>query len=149
VTLRVPGALFSLGDVHAAQGDGEVGGTGIEVGAVVTVRLTVLKRDTSALARGVTEWQLLAPSRLSPARLLSPSRDGARHITTGFSPDLRTAARKAVFHMTNVLMAQRPGLSRESAYMICSLACDLRISQLVDVPHYSVAAHLPMGVLDK
>ena len=145
--VHVRGALLSLGDVHAGQGEGEVCGTGIEVAAAVTVRLTVLKRATSVLAAGVTEWQLLAPGRWSPARLLAPSRDGARHITTGFSADVKTAAGKAVWFMTDVLMAQKPGMSREQAYMVCSLACDLRISQLVDYPHYSVAAHLPVGVL--
>lgn len=145
--VHVPGALFSLGDLHAAQGEGEVCGTAVEVAGNVTVRLTVLKRAESADARSVTEWQIRTPGRLR-AGLLRPGRDGRRFVTTGFAPELKLAAQKAVWHMTDVLRAHRPGLSREQALMVVSLAGDLRISQAVDMPHYSVAAHLPAGVLE-
>ena len=140
--VHTPGALFYLGDVHAGQGDGEVCGTALEVAAKVTVRLSVLKRGTPDAA-AVTEWQLRTPAWLP----LHPGRDGARVVTTGFAPDLLTASRKAIRHMMDVLRAKRPGMTTEEAYMVCSLAADLRVSQAVDMPHYSVAAHLPAGVL--
>lgn len=148
--VHVPGAHFSLGDVHAAQGDGEVGGTGLEVGARVTVRLTLLKKGSTPLASSLTEWALVTPAVALPrlgAGLLQAPRDGARLVTTGFAPDLLTASRKAITAMMAVLKAHRPELTTEEAYMICSMAADLRISQAVDLPHYSVAAHLPLAVL--
>jgi acetamidase/formamidase len=145
--VHAQGALLSMGDVHAAQGEGEVGGTGIEIGAAVTVRVIVVKRESGGLASALTEWMMVTPPSWSPARLLVPSRDGARFVTTGFATDLTSAARKAVFYMTDVLMARDSSLTREEALMVVSLAADLRISQAVDMPHYSVAAHLPMGVV--
>jgi acetamidase/formamidase len=140
--VHTPGALFYLGDVHAGQGDGEVCGTALEVAAKVTVRLHVLKRSTPDAA-AVTEWQLRTPAWLP----LHPGRDGARFITTGFAPDLLTASRKAIRHMMDVLRAKRPEMTTEEAYMVCSISADLRVSQAVDMPHFSVAAHLPAGVL--
>ena len=145
--VHAPGALLSMGDVHAAQGEGEVGGTGIEIGAAVTVRVVVVKRGSGGMAAALTEWAMVTPPSWSPARLLVPSRDGARFVTTGFSTDLLGAARKAIWYMTDVLMARDARMSREEALMVASLAADLRISQAVDVPHFSVAAHLPMAVV--
>ena len=83
----------------------------------------------------------------TPALSTHPGRDGARLVTTGFAPDLLTASRKAVRHMMALLRARRPLLTEAEAYMVCSLAADLRVSQAVDMPHFSVAAHLPAGVL--
>ena len=153
--VHAPGGLFSLGDVHAAQGDGEVGGTGVEVDANVTVRLTLIKAGSAQAGReAVAEWQIRTRSaaawRSALRALWAPARDeGARLVTTGFAPDLLTASRKALAHMVALIRARRPALSADQALMVASMAADLRISQAVDMPHYSVAAHLPAAVLDE
>lgn len=149
--IHVAGARFSLGDVHAAQGDGEVCGTGIEVGARVTVRLTLLKAGASPDARvrlgliraasypplshscfvgafpsqGVKEWQLRIPGGPFFPRfgnVIQAPRDGARIVTTGFAPDLLTASRKAVLHMIEVIKQHKPELTTEQAYSASHLS---------------------------
>lgn len=129
-----PGALFSTGDCHAAQGDGEVCGTGIEAPMTVTLRFRV-RRDLS-----VPELRFLTPSPLSRA-------DSAGYFaTTAHGPDLYRNAQNAVRSMVDWL-AERHGLTRESAYCLCSVAADLKISQIVDAPNWIVACYLPLAVL--
>lgn len=125
-----PGALLSVGDVHAAQGDGEVSGTGIETAAVVTLRLDLTKGTAVGQPTVVTSGEPL-------------SIPGTYHVTVGNEPDLREAARTAVRGTVDYLVAEH-GLSRAEAYVLCSVAVDLKISQLVDMPNYTVAAYLPL-----
>ena len=114
--VHVPGALLSLGDVHFAQGDGEVCGTGIEIAAAVTVRLELRKAP---------RWSPRFPTYVTPAR---PGR--ACFATTGISEehgmDLTAAARAALLAMIDWLEAEH-GLSRPAAYCLCSACVDLRI----------------------
>lgn len=135
-TLYLPvlttGALLSVGDVHAAQGDGEVSGTGIETAAVVTLRLDLAKGTAADQPRVVTSGEPL-------------SIPGAYHVTVGNEPDLREAARTAVRGTIEHLVAEH-GLTRAEAYVLCSVAVDLKISQLVDMPNYTVAAYLPLSI---
>jgi acetamidase/formamidase len=106
----VDGALFSVGDGHGAQGDGEVCITAIETGLVGTFELHV--RDDFTL-----EW---------------PMAETANElITMGFDPDLDDAAVIALRNMIKLICA-RTGLSREDAYTLCSLAADLRVTQVVN-----------------
>lgn len=132
-TLYLPvfceGALFSAGDCHAAQGDGEVSLTGIEMSATVTLRLRLVK-DAG--------WDM--PSYRTP----SAGRESAHgwFATTGIGPDLYEGSRQAIRSMVNHLVAER-GLSREEAYVLCSVAVDLRISEIVDAPNWVVSALLP------
>ncbi|MGH8868142.1 MAG: acetamidase/formamidase family protein [Actinomycetes bacterium] len=128
----VPGALFSLGDSHAAQGDGEVCGTGVECSSVVRVRLD--------LARGA------AP--LFPVVETDPrtARAGRALATTGIGPDLLEAARDAVRGLLDEV-CRRTGLARVDAYLLASVAADLRISEVVDAPNWVVSAHLETALL--
>src|SRR5689334_14287007 len=108
--IHVDGALFSVGDGHGAQGDGEVCVTAIETGLIGTFELHV--RPDMAL-----EWPLAeTPNAL---------------ITMGFDPDLDDAAVIALRNMLD-LICSRTNLSREDAYTLCSLAADLRVTQVVN-----------------
>lgn len=132
----VDGALFSCGDCHAAQGDGEVCVTGIEAPMTVTLRFNVLK------GRAIPEPQFMVPGPLT-----RKYDERGYYATSGISPDLMEAAKKAVRHMINHLSAHY-GLSREEAYMLCSVAVDLKISQVVDKPNWTVSAYLPLRIFN-
>jgi acetamidase/formamidase len=127
----VPGALFSLGDTHAAQGDGEVCGTAIESPYTVRVRLSV-RKDLH-----VPELRYEAPPRAN--------RTAATFNTTAHAPDLMEAAKQATRYMIDHLHETK-GLSRADAYALCSVAMDLKISEIVDQPNWVVSASLPLDV---
>ena len=133
--VAVPGALFSVGDLHFAQGDGEVCGTAIEIAGAVTVRFA-LHKSPAARTR--------FPSYETPAR---PGR--ARFATTGIpvetGMDLNVAAREALLEMIGHL-ERSYGFERAAAYALCSAVVDLRISEVVDVPYPVVSALLPLDV---
>lgn len=129
-----PGALFSIGDGHAAQGDGEVCGTAIETPMQITVRLTV-RKDLA-----VPELQYCTSGPLTPRTNTAPY-----YATTGHATDLMEAARNAVRYMIDYL-ERTHGLSRADAYMLCSVAADLKINEIVDVPHWIVGAYLPTSI---
>jgi formamidase len=133
----VPGALFSIGDLHFAQGDGEVCGTAIEVAGAVTVRFR-LRRDVPARSR--------FPAFETPGR---PARRS--FATTGIpvdvGMDLNVAAREALIEMIDHIEATY-GFARPAAYALCSAAVDLRISEVVDVPYPLVSALLPLDLFE-
>ena len=141
----VEGALLSLGDVHFAQGEGEVCGTAIEVHGRVTLKLDVLPA-----ARLGYRPQTPAFESVEPAW-----KGGRRHFVTtglpirpdGSNADMDTtlAARNALLAMIDWLVAER-GLTREQAYVLCSVAVDLRISEIVDVPNPVVSALCPLDI---
>jgi acetamidase/formamidase len=133
----VEGALFSLGDTHAAQGDGEVCGTAIETAMDVVVRLPV-RRD----------FQIDAPQYELPEGALAASEQPAYHVCTGVGPDLMEAAKDAV-RATIRRLEDEHGLGREEAYALCSVAVDLRIHELVDAPNWVVGAFLPRDIFEK
>ncbi|MEJ5914733.1 acetamidase/formamidase family protein [Pseudokineococcus sp. 1T1Z-3] len=128
----VEGALFSLGDVHATMGDGEVCGTGVETTALVRVRLTVAPGRAPASPVVITDQRSF---RLETAV-----------ATTGIGPDLYEGARDAVRQAVDLLSDER-GISREDAYLLLSLAADLKISEVVDAPHWVVTCHVPRRLL--
>jgi acetamidase/formamidase len=133
VPVWVEGGLFSCGDAHAAQGDGEVCVTGIECPLRATLRLTVRKRA------------LAVPSFRTPTP--PPSTAGAYFGTMGLGPDLMEAAREAVRAMIGWL-GEEHGLSREDAYVLCSVAGDLKIHEIVDAGVWNVGMTMPLAVLD-
>ncbi|HEY7004161.1 MAG TPA: acetamidase/formamidase family protein [Gaiellaceae bacterium] len=141
VTLFLPigvdGALFSLGDTHAAQGDGEVCGTAIETAMDVTVRLTA-REDVS----------ILAPQFHLPAGALADGEGSAFHVCTGVGPDLMEAARDAV-RATIAHLEEHRGLDRQEAYALTSVAGDLRIHEVVDAPNWVVGAFLPDEIFEE
>jgi acetamidase/formamidase len=132
--VQVDGALFSCGDAHAAQGDGEVCVTGIEAPMYATLRLTLQKGRT-----------IPAAQYLHPGPLLPRVNDGGWYGTTGVGPDLKDAAQDAVRAMIGYLSETRD-LSPEDAYILASLCVDLKISEIVDAGQFIVSALLPIAV---
>jgi acetamidase/formamidase len=122
----VGGALFSIGDTHAAQGDGEVSGTAIEAPMRIVYQVDVLKGG-----RGIKEPQYETEDY---------------YAVTAFATTLDEAARKATRYMIDYLVEEH-GLDRRDAYVLCSLAGDLKISEVVDVPHVLVSMHMSKDVL--
>jgi acetamidase/formamidase len=134
--VEVAGALFSVGDTHAAQGDGEVCGTAIESPMTVALTFDLVKGANLQFPRFTTAGPV---SRHFDA-------DGYE-ATTGIGPDLFQAARDAVSAMID-LLSSRHGMSPVEAYMLCSVCADLRISEIVDQPNWVVSFYFPRMVLD-
>jgi formamidase len=159
----VDGCLLSIGDVHFAQGDGEVSGTAIEMDATVTVRVDVRKglgaQVTQPHYEGGAQLKRIAPAKfyatvgypLKPAGLVPPTHAylGGEKIgpLSNLSEDVTLAARDALLHMIDWLVRNK-GLTREQAYVLSSVAVDLRIANLVDTPNFAVSAILDLGVFD-
>ncbi len=159
----VDGCGLAIGDLHYAQGDGEVAGTAIEMDATVTLTARVVE-DGNISKRG--------PHYEGPSSLLDiPS--GRFYATTGFplkevgeippdmeylgsdeiaplanlSLDLSLAARSALLEMIDYI-SKTYDKSREQAYIIASVAVDLRIGELVDAPNVAVTAILPLDIFE-
>jgi acetamidase/formamidase len=130
------GARFSIGDGHAAQGDGEVCGTAIETPMRARVRFTV-RRDV----------KVTAPEFITAAGAAADRPVGRRYATDGVGPDLMTAARDATRRMIDWL-GREHGLSSVDAYLLCSVGVDLRISEIVDQPNFIVTAHCPLSIFE-
>ena len=134
--VEVKGALFSVGDTHAAQGDGEVCGTAIE-----SPMNTVLKIDL------VKDAKLKMP-RFTTAGPVTRHLDAKGYeVTTGIGPDLMTGAKEAVAQMVD-LLAGRYNLDPVDAYMLVSTCGDLRISEIVDMPNWVVSFYFPRCVFE-
>ena len=134
IPVQVPGALFAIGDCHAAQGDGEVCGTGIEAPMIVTARFD--------LARNL-EIEEVQIRRTRPR----PTVEGEWHITTAHGPNLMENARRATRYMINWL-GTHYDLEPSDAYLICSVAGNLHLSEVVDAPNWVVSMHMPLSVFD-
>jgi acetamidase/formamidase len=134
--IECPGALFSVGDTHAAQGDGEVCGTAIESPMRVALRFDLLKREPLAFPRFRTEGPV---TRHLDAK--------GYEVTTGIGPDLMQAARDSVRSMIDLLGRQH-GMPAIDAYLLCSVCGDLRISEIVDIPNWTVSFYFPRVVFD-
>lgn len=132
--VEVEGALFSMGDGHAAQGDGEVCGTAIETPMRTTVRLTVRK-----------DLPIAEPQFLTAGPVAARTNTGPYYATDGIAPDLLEAARKAIRHMIAHL-GRAYGLAPAQAYMLCSVAVDLKLCEVVDAPNWVVGAFLPQSI---
>jgi len=121
----VPGGLFSIGDTHAVQGHGEVSGTAMESPMRIVYEISVIKGG-----RKIAEPQY---------------ETDTYYATTGFATTIDEAAKKATRYMIDYLVETK-GLSREQAYMLCSIAGDLKIAETVDVPHMLVTMHMPKSI---
>ena len=120
----VDGGLFSVGDIHAAQGDGEVCVTAIECPGEVTLRFNLIKKARLDAPRYFTSQET--------------TTERERHyVTVGISPNLMDACKQAIRRMINDL-TKHASLSREEAYIFCSVAGDLRIHEIVDQPNWVV-----------
>lgn len=134
--VEVAGALFSVGDTHAAQGDGEVCGTAIESPMDVTLTLDLVKGANLKLPRFTT-----------PGPVTRHLDAKGYEVTTGIGPDLMSAARDAVAGMIDLLCATR-GMAAVDAYMLVSTCGDLRISEIVDMPNWVVSFYFPRCVFE-
>lgn len=128
------GALFSCGDAHAAQGDGEVCVTGIESPMYSVLRFELHKG-----------YEIPAPQFQTPGELTPFAEGSGWYATTGVAPDLMQAAKEAVRAMIGHL-GQEHGMEPYEAYALCSLAVDLKISEVVDQPNWIVSAYLPLSI---
>lgn len=134
--VEVPGALFSVGDTHAAQGDGEVCGTAIESPMDVVLTLDLVKGAN-----------LKTPRFTTPGPVTRHLDAKGYEVTTGIGPDLMAASRDAVGNMIDLLCAQR-GMAAVDAYMLVSTCGDLRISEIVDMPNWVVSFYFPRCVFE-
>jgi acetamidase/formamidase len=132
--VQAQGALFSCGDAHGAQGDGEVCVTGIEAPMYAALRFTLQK------GRRIPAPQFLTTGPLTPR----VDRAGF-YGTTGVGPDLFKGAQEAIRAMIDYLTTTYR-LSREDAYVLASLVVDLKIAEIVDAGQYVVSALLPLAV---
>jgi acetamidase/formamidase len=128
------GALFSCGDPHGVQGDGEVCLAALECDMQATLRLHVERRTIST-------------PRFRTAGALTPRVEGAgHHGTMGIGPDLMQGARQAVRETITWLVTEH-GLRRQDAYVTCSLAGDLKLLEVVDAGVWNVGFTLPLSIL--
>lgn len=134
--VEVPGALFSVGDTHAAQGDGEVCGTALESSMRVALRFELIKQRPLAYPRLIT-----------PGPVTRHLDEQGYRVTTGIGPDLMAAARDALRLMIDWLSGEYR-MAAIDAYMLCSVCGDLRISQIVDMPNWTVSFYFPRCVLE-
>jgi len=148
IPVDTPGALFSAGDAHFAQGDCETCGTAIEMSSTLRVRFSLRKGEAAEKnirdLRFTREDYYLPPEFAAPRKFfattgISVTRDGVNH-----SEDITLAARNALLNMIDHLGER--GWTRQQAYAICSVAVDLKISQLVDAPNMLVSAFLPEDI---
>jgi len=134
--VEVAGALFSVGDTHAAQGDGEVCGTAIESPMDVVLTLDLVKGAN-----------LPRPRFETPGPVTRHLDAKGYEVTTGIGPDLMSAARDAVAYMVDHLCATR-GMAAVDAYMLVSTCGDLRISEIVDMPNWVVSFYFPRAIFE-
>jgi acetamidase/formamidase len=133
--VQVEGALFSTGDAHGCQGDGEICVTGLEAPMYAVMRFSLLKGKT-----------IPAPQYRTASGPLTPAVNyGAFYGTTGVGGDLYAAAQDATRAMIAHL-GDTYGLSPEDAYLLSSLVVDLKISEIVDAGQYVVSAVLPESI---
>lgn len=134
--VEVAGALFSVGDTHAAQGDGEVCGTAIESPMNMVLTLDLVKDARLQMPRFTTAGPV---TRHLDAK--------GYEVTTGIGPDLMAGAKMAVAQMVDLLSA-RYQMDPVDAYMLVSTCGDLRISEIVDMPNWVVSFYFPRCVFE-
>ena len=132
--VHIPGGRFSFGDSHAAQGDGEVCVAAIECGMKASLKFGLVK------GRSTPPWFITKPGSLTPR-----SDVAGYYGTTGIAPDLMEGARMAVRQMIE-LLGHEHGLDPRMAYMLCSLAGDLKIYEIVDMGMWNVGMCMPRVV---
>lgn len=135
----IPGANFSCGDCHSAQGDGEVNGTGIETPMTVTLRFKLHK------GKSTPELRFITPGG---GKRLTVADEGGYFVTTAHGPDLYVDAQNAVRYMIDYLTKEH-SMTPEQAFCLCGAAVDLKISEIVDAPNWIVSAYLPLMIFDR
>ena len=148
IPVNVEGALYSAGDGHFAQGDGECCITAIEMGATASVRFQIHQGEAQRLGIKMPRFShsgyFLPAEWAAPRNFIATMGMPIRDDGVQEGEDLTLAARNALINMIDLL--QERGWSREQAYIICSVAVDLRISNVVDLPNVTVSAFLPEDI---
>lgn len=143
----VPGALLSLGDAHFAQGEGEVCGTAIEIAATVRVRVGVRRAADGEWIPRFPAYEFERPAAERGRPCIATTGVGLADDGSNGAMDVRLAARRALEQLVDQVQATR-GLTRAQAYVLASVAADLRISEAVNVPNPLVSAILPLDVFE-
>jgi formamidase len=144
----VPGALFSAGDAHFAQGDGESCGTAIETAATLVARFELLKGEARRRKQIDPTFNYSAIETLpAKRRFFATTGNSVRKDGRNESEDLNIAARNALINMIDYIVDTR-GYTREQAYCLTSVAVDLKVSQVVDTPNFIVSASLPLDIFE-
>jgi len=133
--VQVEGGLLSLGDTHAAQGDGEVCGTAIESPMKVIIKIKLLKN----ISINTPQIETFFTNNIIDQK--------GHFIVTGIGPNLFECSKNAVKEMIELLV-KKFNISPSKAYMLCSVCADLKISEIVDVPNFVVSYHLPKYIFD-
>ena len=133
----VEGGKLCAGDAHAAQGDGEVSINGLEAPMDVTLRISIEKKIS------VQEPYLVTAPNLCPSAYMGSEY----HAFISSGPDLKINAQGAVRRAIDYLM-QRLDLSSEQAFLTCSAVLDLKLSQVVNAPNFTVTGYLPEAIFD-
>ena len=134
--VEVAGGLFSVGDTHATQGDGEVCGTAIESPCSLAAKFELIKGANLTFPRFTT-----------PGPVTRHLDVKGYEVTTGIGPDLMEGAKAAVSGMID-LLSKRYNMNAVDAYMLCSVCGDLRISEIVDMPNWVVSFYFPRLVFE-
>lgn len=132
--VEASGALFSVGDTRAAQGDGEVCGTAIESPMSVALKFELIKQAPPSF-----------PRFTAPGPVTSHLDRQGYQVSTGIGPDLMEAARDAVRGMVE-LLSRRHSMPPVETCMLCSVCSDLRIGEIVDLPNWIVSFYFPRAV---
>jgi len=135
--VQVPGALLSMGDPHAAQGEGEVCGTGVESPIDITARIELIKGAAPS-----------APRFTTPGSTTDHLSGAGYEVTTGIGPDLLENARTALRRMVELISRQQ-SLAPIDVYLLCSVCADMRLSQVVDDPNWIVSCYFPRIVFEQ
>jgi formamidase len=144
VPVAVDGALYSVGDGHYAQGDAECCGTAIEMGATAVVRFKIHK--DLARTKNIVWPRFSHPNYFAKVERNFIATMGMPVTAEGRQEncDLNLATRNALLRMIELL--EERGWTREQAYVLCSVAVDLRVSNVVDAPNVTVSALLPEDI---
>ena len=150
IPVAVEGGLYSVGDGHFAQGDGECCVSAIEMGSTAIVKFQILKGEAD---RKKIRWPRFShsgyfakPEWATPRNFTATMGMPIRDDGVNEGENLTLAARNALLNMIDLL--QERGWSAEQAYILCSVAVDLKVSNVVDVPNFVVSAFLPEDILE-
>ncbi len=142
------GALFSAGDAHFAQGDSECCGTAVEMDCTLHVSFQVRKGEATRRNIRLPVFErddyFISPEMAAPRRFIASTGMCIAEDGVNESENATLAARSALLNMIQLLMER--GWTREQAYCICSVAVDLKLSEIVDVPNFVVSAFLPLDI---
>jgi formamidase len=145
--VHVPGAMLSVGDLHFAQGDGEVCGTAIEIPGTVTLEVSVRAADMLRWRPRFPAIEYTQARRPTPRPCFETMGIPLSDEGENESMDATLAARRALLELIGWLEAER-GLTREQGYVLASVAADLRLAEVVNVPNALVTCCLPLDVFD-